>query len=704
MDGYAGGADSPKRPPPLHTLHDTDADPLQPEDLGSAEDIMMLCETCEHEGPKLVAYLDAGGAIEASSFFSHVDADSKTGVVEFVSRMLGADHSFQKKGAAWTVPRDSHKIVHLVKFLGVAYGAFIYSFTLPDLCARGYVRPLSVVYLTQEPQKLVVYHRKIAAWLGDSIAVWKSASYSYFLSRARCIMQAGQGLVRHAEAKRNDVSSLRKGLKPLFDAVVAGGTPASGGVVHLHVAGDGSPSSADGKSRSNTPTEDAVAAVAAASAGGGPAEKRRSASARSASSGSGGSSGGGDGVSAGTLRFLKEVDKFVRQVKAEGVTLETMTQAIRTTALEESITLVKSHAYIPRAASAAADAEDAVPRSARDKKRTGGGVPSVDSFTSTGSAPESNGTPAVTSGSEGLTHLGTPGWCAFFINFIKKTPSPTPLRPIERWLGTRPWKRCLTKMVLSLQVLDRAEIQLYMSEQEYLSAAPHPLLSAPSGRRKRGGGGGGGKAAPPPASPPAPSRTVILSFGAWYSVCPSSLTSPPPPHRAGGGGGAALPGDVASNMFLTLYSLPLMSAAQHAHAGIAAFFASLREGVARSLMYALLKGRPVFIIGKRCGAYENERGSVRSVVQLLSGFVPSCRILGGGSGGGGGAGPHERRASADSSATAAAAAVQRSFSGTGRASSTSLPQKVATAADDVAAVAAAAEAERKSSLGGASET
>ena len=522
----------------------------------TVEDQVLLCETCEHLGPKLVAYVDSCGAIDAAQFYGHIpSADVREGVEEFVSRMLGADHSYARKGERWVVPFDSHRIVHTVRFLGTACAAFLYSFTLPDLCARGFVRPFTIIVVTQDAGKLLSYYKRLKAWLSDSVALLKAASFSYFLSRAKHISQASESIIAFYESKKGVPVYLRKAFSPLFGVTEDTGRD-------QRVDGNG-----------GIPTPIAAPSVVLSDEA-----------------------------------AMAEIVKFVGQLASECKMLDAMTTSLRNSALVGSITLIKlggdglGHTKPVPDLSATVSSEAA----------SGAGTE-----TSTGTI--------VTDGHEGLTHLSLQGWVAFLLSFIKKTPSPTPLRSIEKWLGTRPWHRSLTKLVLCLQVLDKHPMHLYLAELDNLSFLPPPgharQEEAGSPEKRRGGEkeGGGGWGV----------RNVFLLFGTFYALCPQRLLEV--------AGGASTEAHLASlkhpgyhphaPTLTSPYAFASQAASHASYMGLVSFFGSLREKDARGLMYSLLRGRPVFVLGAYEGNNEMDRSCVRGAVALLSIFVPSCRVI-----------------------------------------------------------------------------
>eukprot|EP01059_Diplonema_ambulator_P032110 TRINITY_DN613_c0_g1_i1.p1 TRINITY_DN613_c0_g1~~TRINITY_DN613_c0_g1_i1.p1 ORF type:complete len:728 (+),score=74.68 TRINITY_DN613_c0_g1_i1:58-2241(+) len=177
------------------------------DDEGGQSDLILVCEVCEKEGPKLVVYVDGKGYLDADEFYMKQNVDVKSDVMRFVASMLSADHHFHKVGEpqpAWVVPPDCHALLHKVLFLDRPYSAFIYKFTLPDLSARGHVRPFSIIYMTQQLHKLVPYFTKLKLWTADAVSPWKEGAYRYFVSRASLIIKGTNSVLNFYRNKRQN--------------------------------------------------------------------------------------------------------------------------------------------------------------------------------------------------------------------------------------------------------------------------------------------------------------------------------------------------------------------------------------------------------------------------------------------------------------------------------------------------------------------
>ncbi|KAJ9459444.1 hypothetical protein DIPPA_31736 [Diplonema papillatum] len=127
----------------------------------------------------------------------------------FVVSILAADHHYQKttqEEKPWVIPPDCHALLHNVRLRNVErremdMAAFVYHFTLPDIHARGHVRPHCIVYLTHQPSKLIPYYGKLKEWISHAIAPWKLGTYRYCVSRALSIIRGAVTLLKFMKSK-----------------------------------------------------------------------------------------------------------------------------------------------------------------------------------------------------------------------------------------------------------------------------------------------------------------------------------------------------------------------------------------------------------------------------------------------------------------------------------------------------------------------
>ena len=178
-----------------------------PDEGGSENDLLLVCEVCEKEGPKLIAYADRIGTMDADQFFAIQDSSVQAEVSRFVVSVLATDHNYQRSGsneAEWGIPPDCQVLLHEVRFLNKLLAAFIYHFTLPDIAARGHVRPHCAIYLTHQPSKLVPYYKKLRIWVENAVSGWKLHTYRYFVTRASAIIEGTNEVLTYFKRKKKE--------------------------------------------------------------------------------------------------------------------------------------------------------------------------------------------------------------------------------------------------------------------------------------------------------------------------------------------------------------------------------------------------------------------------------------------------------------------------------------------------------------------
>ena len=122
----------------------------------TSDDFILLCEFCEHEGPKMLDIFPQGWVI-VTLRLTISDAVTKYNIPfdlnDFALRVMSVD--YQRKGGDPSGSMIDTQVVIKEKTTG-SY-SYVHHFVLRDLEARGHVRPLVLCYVSKDYFKIMNY-------------------------------------------------------------------------------------------------------------------------------------------------------------------------------------------------------------------------------------------------------------------------------------------------------------------------------------------------------------------------------------------------------------------------------------------------------------------------------------------------------------------------------------------------------------------
>ncbi|KAF9291043.1 Guanine nucleotide exchange protein smcr8 [Mortierella alpina] len=171
-----------------------------PKKSGGLPDFVLISEFSELEGPRAVMTIpDNIVDLTRDSYSSHkqrsqessdgssatLSPDANGGrsqeemfdTHEFVLRITSADQQARETSSIFHIPEDIE--VH-ISDPERGYWAYVHHFTLFDINARGFVRPFSMSYITQDPNKILAHYEEMRVKFSRATLYFKTGNYTLF--------------------------------------------------------------------------------------------------------------------------------------------------------------------------------------------------------------------------------------------------------------------------------------------------------------------------------------------------------------------------------------------------------------------------------------------------------------------------------------------------------------------------------------------
>ncbi|KAF9979874.1 Guanine nucleotide exchange protein smcr8, partial [Mortierella antarctica] len=171
-----------------------------PKKSAGLPDFVLISEFSELEGPRAVMTIpDNIVDLTRDSYSSHKQrsqesSDGSTATLspdangsrsqeemfdthEFVLRITSADQQTRETSSIFHIPEDIE--VH-VSDPERGYWAYVHHFTLFDINARGFVRPFSMSYITQDPNKILGHYEEMRLKFSRATLYFKTGNYTLF--------------------------------------------------------------------------------------------------------------------------------------------------------------------------------------------------------------------------------------------------------------------------------------------------------------------------------------------------------------------------------------------------------------------------------------------------------------------------------------------------------------------------------------------
>ncbi|KAF9572819.1 Guanine nucleotide exchange protein smcr8 [Mortierella alpina] len=171
-----------------------------PKKKAGLPDFVLISEFSELEGPRAVMTIpDNIVDLTRDSYSSHKQrsqesSDGSTATLspdpnggrsqeemfdthEFVLRITSADQHARETSSIFHIPEDIE--VH-ISDPEKGYWAYVHHFTLFDINARGFVRPFSMSYITQDPNKILAHYEEMRLKFSRATLYFKTGNYTLF--------------------------------------------------------------------------------------------------------------------------------------------------------------------------------------------------------------------------------------------------------------------------------------------------------------------------------------------------------------------------------------------------------------------------------------------------------------------------------------------------------------------------------------------
>ncbi|KAF9968095.1 Guanine nucleotide exchange protein smcr8 [Mortierella alpina] len=171
-----------------------------PKKSAGLPDFVLISEFSELEGPRAVMTIpDNIVDLTRDSYSSHKQrsqesSDGSTATLspdasggrsqeemfdthEFVLRITSADQQVRETSSIFHIPEDIE--VH-ISDPERGYWAYVHHFTLFDINARGFVRPFSMSYITQDPNKILAHYEEMRLKFSRATLYFKTGNYTLF--------------------------------------------------------------------------------------------------------------------------------------------------------------------------------------------------------------------------------------------------------------------------------------------------------------------------------------------------------------------------------------------------------------------------------------------------------------------------------------------------------------------------------------------
>ncbi|KAL1922102.1 uncharacterized protein VTP21DRAFT_10744 [Calcarisporiella thermophila] len=156
------------------------------------KDFILVAEFSEIEGPVPVLTIPEGAVnlgrqstsngagepkTEEGSKESIAESVDQFDVNAFVLRIVSVNHDNQGLGEAFRIPEDTQ--VYVVDSECNFY-AYVHHFILFDIYARGFVRPICMSYITQDPNKILSFFQDFVNYFSEVSEIFKNGNYVTF--------------------------------------------------------------------------------------------------------------------------------------------------------------------------------------------------------------------------------------------------------------------------------------------------------------------------------------------------------------------------------------------------------------------------------------------------------------------------------------------------------------------------------------------
>ncbi|CAO3572381.1 unnamed protein product [Mortierella alpina] len=171
-----------------------------PKKSAGLPDFVLVSEFSELEGPRAVMTIpDNIVDLTRDSYSSHKQrsqesSDGSTATLspdasggrsqeemfdthEFVLRITSAEQQARETSSIFHIPEDIE--VH-ISDPERGYWAYVHHFTLFDINARGFVRPFSMSYITQDPNKILAHYEEMRLKFSRATLYFKTGNYTLF--------------------------------------------------------------------------------------------------------------------------------------------------------------------------------------------------------------------------------------------------------------------------------------------------------------------------------------------------------------------------------------------------------------------------------------------------------------------------------------------------------------------------------------------